>query len=158
MATIKSNIANGSEPAALPVAQEVVSVRIAVSLLAAQVIANNVVELAVLPADCVPVGYVVNASDLDTGTPTVAFDFGILDEAGTAISTAAEDGGDEWIDGSTLAQGGGIVLHTASKDAYDIIGAVEPVDVDRTVGIVFGVGAATGAAGTIELELFYKAG
>jgi hypothetical protein len=111
-----------------------------------------------LPADCVPVGYVLNVSDLDSGgSPAVTLDLGILNEAGTAISTADEDGGDEWVDGSTLGQGGGILLHTASKAAYDVVGAVEAVDVDRVVAVVIPVGAATGADGTIELELFYKA-
>lgn len=158
MATIKSNYANGKNPMPIPVAQEVVSVRVLVSLLAAQVVAANVVQLAILPADCVPVGYVIGATDLDTnGAPTAAFDFGILNDAGTAISVEAEDGGDEWIDGSTLAQAGGIALSTASKAAYDVVGAVTSVETDRIVGIVFGASAATGAAGSVELELFYKA-
>jgi hypothetical protein len=158
MATIKSNYANGKTPMPIPVAQEVVSVRVLVSLLAAEVALNNVIQIGLLPADCVPVGYVVAATDLDTnGTPTLALDFGLLNDAGTAISVAAEDGGDEWIDGSTVAQAGGIVLSTASKAAYDVIGAVEAVDTDRIVALVVATGAATAAAGSIEVELFYKA-
>lgn len=158
MATIKSSLANGVVKAPSPSGQEVISLKVSVSLLAAQVAINNVVQLAILPADCVPVGYVVGASDLDTNAaPAVTFDLGVLDAAGTAISADAADGGAKWLAASTLAQGGGIALHTASKTAYDVVGAVQADSgAERIIAIVFAAGAATGANGTVELELFYK--
>lgn len=158
METIKSKNVLGQEPAPIPAGQELVTVRIAVALAVGEVLAGNVVELAVLPGDCVPVSYVLESTDLDTnGAPTITADFGIVNEAGTAISVLAADGGDEWIDGSTLPQAGGIVLNTASKAAYDVLKAVQDVETDRIVGVVFATGAATAAAGTVSLELTYKA-
>lgn len=157
MPTIKSKVATGVTPTPVPSAQEVMSLRVSVALTAGFVIAANVVELVNLPAGCVPVGYVINADDLDTNAaPTVAFDFGILNDAGLLVSTGANDGGAKWVTASTLAQAGGLLLETASKAAYGVIGAVKAVDANRKVGIVFTAGALTGAAGNIELELFYK--
>lgn len=158
MATIKSEYASGVLPAPIPVAQEVLSVKASVSLAAADLLAGNVIDLAVLPADCVPVGYVLSSTDLDTGTPAVTLDFGILNAAGDAISTDAVDGGDEWLDGSTLGQAGGIALHTASKAAYDVLGAVQATDEDRKVAVVIAVAPnAAATTGTVGVELLYKA-
>lgn len=159
MATIKSEYATGVLPAPIPVAQEVLSVKASVSLVAADLLAGNVIDLAVLPADCVPVGYVLSSTDLDTNVAAaVTLDFGILNAAGNAISTDAADGGDEWIDGSTLGQAGGIALHTASKAAYDVLGAVQASDEDRKVAVVIAVAPATAAStGTVGVELLYKA-
>lgn len=158
MATIKSKNVLGTEPAPVPVAQELVTVRVDVDLTAAQVVSGNVVQLAVLPAGCVPVSYVFESTDLDTNvSPTATLDLGILADSGTAISTAAADGGDEWIDGSTLPQAGGIALNTASKALYDVVKAVQASDEDRVVAAVFASAVATAAAGKVSLELTYKA-
>ena len=157
MATIKSKNVLGQEPAPIPVAQELVTAKASVAVTALQIDAGLVVQLLTLPANCVPTGYVLSATDLDTGTPAITLDFGILNDAGTAISTDAADGGAKWLAGSTLAQAGGIALHTASKTTYDVLGAVQPVDEDRVVAVVVAVDAATAAAGTIGLELTYEA-
>jgi hypothetical protein len=157
MATIKSEYASGKLPAPIPVAQEVLSAKVKLTLLAAEVAAGNVLQLLVLPADTVPVGYVLNVDDLDSGAAAVTLDLGILNEAGDGISTAAADGGDEWLDGNTVGQAGGLVLHTATKAAYDVLGAVEASDEDRIVAVVVGVAPGTAQGGDVELELFYKA-
>ncbi len=156
MATIKTQNASGVNPAPIPVAQEDVTVFEELSLLAAQVANNNVLQMMILPAGCVPVGYILQSSDLDTGSPTVTVDLGILNEAGDAISTAAADGGDEWLDGSTLPQAGGIALHTASATTFSVLKDVQPSDEDRVVAVVFKSAAATPAAGTVGLELTYR--
>lgn len=150
MALIKTNYTNGKSPMPIPVAQEVMSAKVKLNLTAGQVANGNVLSLLKLPGDCVPVGYVLNAGDLDSGgSPTVRFDFGILNAAESAIATSL-------VADSTLAQAGGILLHTASKTAYDALGAVTVDDEDRSVGIIFDAAAATAQAGFIELELFYK--
>ncbi|MFA6039890.1 MAG: hypothetical protein WC733_00120 [Methylophilus sp.] len=158
MATIKTANASGRKPAPIPVAQEVVSIYEEKALLVGEVVNGNIVQLAILPAGCVPVGYVLGSTDVDTnGTPTATLDFGILDSAGTAISIATADGGDEWIDGSTLPQAGGIALHTASKALYDVLKDVQVSDEDRIVAVKFATAVATAAAGTVSLELSYRA-
>lgn len=157
MATLKTENASGVNPAPVPVAQEDVTVHEEKALLAADVAINNIVQLAILPAGCVPVGYVLEADDLDTdGTPAITLDFGILNDAGDGISTDDADGGDEWIDGSTLAQAGGIALHTASKALYDVLKNVQVADVDRIVAVKIATAADAAQAGSIGLDLTYR--
>lgn len=155
---IQTDYASGKLPMPIPVAQEDVTVYVEQAITTAQIEAGTVLDMLVLPADCVPVGYVLTATDLDTnGSAAITLDLGILNEAGDAISTDTADGGDEWLDGSTLAQAGGVALHTASLSAFSVLKSVQPSDVDRHVAVVISVDAATAAAGTIGLELTYRA-
>lgn len=157
MATIKSDNASGANPAPVPVAQEVVSVYEDIALTAGQVVNQNVIQLCILPANCVPVSYVLQSTDLDTGTPTITFDLGVLNDAGAAISTAAADGGDEWLDGSTLPQAGGIALSTASATTFGVLKDVTPVNEDRIIAVLIASAVATPAAGTVSFEFNYRA-
>ena len=158
MAIIKSSTVLGTTPAPQVLDATPMTVNETVSLIAAQSAINNVVELAILPAGCVPISYVLDLDDLDSnGTPTITADLGIINAAETAVSTAAADGGAKWLTANTAAQNGGIVLSNASKAAYDILKAVTPVDYNRIVGIVFPAGAATGQAGKARLEFTYAA-
>lgn len=157
MPNFKSQNVSRQNPAPVPVAQEDITVREKITLTAAQVAINNVLELAVLPANCVPVDYVLIADDLDSGgSPTSTIDLGILTTALDAVSTAAADGGDEWVDGSNLTQAGGILLATASKAANEVLGAVQPAGVDRVVGVKLMTASATPAAGSITLQMTYR--
>ena len=155
MAIVKSNTLLGTTPPIQTIDCGVVTVREKVALTAAQVAANNVVEMAILPAGCVPIGYVLDSDDMDTATG-LTMDLGVVNAGETAISAAAADGGAKWVTASTLGQAGGILLHTASKAAYDILGAVTPVDFDRKIGVVFPA-VGTSAAGNLRLELSYAA-
>lgn len=157
MATIKTQNASGVNPAPIPVAQEDVTVFEELALTAAQVANGNVLQMMILPAGCVPVGYILQSTDLDTGSPTITFDLGILNDAGTGISTAAADGGDEWLDGSTLPQAGGIALHTASATTFGVLKDVQASDEDRIVAVLIASAVATPAIGTVGLELTYRA-
>jgi hypothetical protein len=122
---------------------------------------NDIIHLCILPANCVPTGYVLDSSDLDNGGTAAVLDFGIITSAantdGTAISTAANDGGDEWIDGSTLAQAGGIALDSASAALWRVLRDVQPVNYDRKVAVVVAVAPTTPQAGTIACQLSYRA-
>lgn len=158
MGTKQSSICSGKNPAQVPAGAETITQYAEVAVATTDIDASDMIELGVLPANCVPCGYVLDSTDLDTnGTPTITFDFGIIDTAGTAISTAAADGGDEWIDGSTLPQAGGIAEDTASAALWRVLRDVTPVDYDRKVGIKVATGAATAAAGTVAMELKYRA-
>lgn len=158
MATIKTDYASGSKPMPTPSGQEVISVYAELTLVAGDVANGNVLQFFKLPGGCVPVGYVISNADLDTsGSPTLTADFGILNAGGTAISTAAADGGDEWIDGSTAVQAASLTLHTASKGAYDVLNNVQESEEDRVVALVFASAAATAAGGVVGVELQYKA-
>lgn len=151
MAKIDSKYGSGVLPAPIPVAQEDLTVKAKISLTAAQNAQGNVLALAVLPADCVPVGYVLNASDLDSnGTPAILLNLGVLNAGETAIETAL-------LTGSAIGQAGGIAVHGVSKATYDALDAIAASDKDRTIGVVIATGAATAAAGTVQLELTYRA-
>lgn len=157
MSTKQSVICSGSKPAANPMGQETITQPVSVAVAPGDIELNDLVEMWILPAGCIPVGYELDVTDLDTGTPAIAFDFGVIDELG-AVSIDAVDGGDEWIDNSTLAQAGGIVLHTASAAASRVLAAVQPVDYDRKIGVKIMTAAGTAAAGTFSGRLSYRAG
>lgn len=158
MATIKSKYRNGELNMPTPSGPEVVTVYTEVELAAGDVAINNVVQMFVLPANCVPVGYAINNDDLDTnGSPTLTADLGILDSTLLVVSTAAADGGDEWLDGSTALNAASLTLHTASKATFDVIKQVQKSSTDRIVAIVLKTASATAAAGTLGMEFSYRA-
>lgn len=151
MAIIQSQYGTTLLPAPIPVAQEILSVKTKVNLTAAQVALGNVITSVILPADCVPVAYTINAGKLDSGAmPAIAFNFGVLNAAKTALDITLQAG-------SLAAQAGGLVLHNGSKASYDTLDGVTSTDKDRMLATIITVAAATAQAGFIEVELFYKA-
>src|SRR4030067_1066735 len=117
----------------------------------------DVWQFFVLPACCLPVGYTVGLTDMDTGTPAMTVHFGLLDAAGTAISTVAADGGAAWLTSLAASGAAAITSDTTTKAAYDILKAVTVSTVDRIVAFVVAVIPATAAAGTASLQFSYKA-
>ena len=53
------------------------------------------------PPGCLPVEVRVDGADLDSGAGAGVYQVGILDTAGTAMSSAAADGGGAWGDTGT---------------------------------------------------------
>lgn len=154
--TKKSNHINGKIPTPTPVGKEVISVYESMSLAAADMGLGSVLQFFVLPAGCVPVGYTVGATDMDTGTPAFTAHFGLLNAGETAVSTAAADGGAAWITSLPLSGTAAITSHTASKASYDVLKAVSPSSADRVVGFVVAAIPGTPAAGTVTVEFSYK--
>lgn len=155
MAIIKTENVSGINPAPVPIAQEVVTVRERITLTTAQEVTGNVLEFAVLPANCVPVGYKLRSDDIDSVTG-VTLDLGIINAGETAVSASVADGGSKWVTASTLGQAGGLLLDTASAAAWKIPGDVLPSSANRIVGVVFAAGPTTPVAGMIELEFSYR--
>jgi len=134
-------------------ANDVVAVRAEYSLAAALVI-NDLIEMVVLPANCVPVDFILDADDLDTGTPTITFDVDLL--AGTPGDTVLANrtiAGAVIFAASTVAQAGGLVrptLVTALRIAPDKA-------LDRSIGILVKAAPATGTTtGKIGLTMLYR--
>jgi hypothetical protein len=123
---------------------EVLSVR-ATYALAAALAANDIVQMMPLPAGFVPVDFILDSDDLDTGgSPTIALDVGLIDTNGNV--------GHEVFAASTVAQAGGVARPTATT-AFRIA----PSDSDRMVAIKVATGPATGAtSGTIGLTMKYR--
>src|SRR5262249_4243576 len=105
-----------------------------------------------LPDQCIPVDWTLDVDDLDSnGTPTIAFDFGILTAAQTGVSTATADGGAKWASAATTAQAGGALRPTT-------VATWRPQSAlaNRAVGLVLSAGAATFQAGKIGVTLTYR--
>lgn len=120
---------------------------------------NDVIKLARLPADCVVTGWELDADDLDSGTNTLAVDFGILNAAETAVSAAAGDGG-KWLTGST-----GLTAAPSYVDFWNGTAAekrallrMSPSSANRSVGLVVTVAgnAAAVASAVVGLSIWYR--
>ena len=113
---------------------------------------NDIIEMAILPNGNVPYDVVFDSDDLDTnGAPAIVWDCGIM--SGTPGDTvSARTCGDELLDGITTSQGGGVVRPTLAK-AFSIT----PSGSDRSIGLKLVAAAATPAAGTVGLTVFFGA-
>jgi len=150
MAILQTDYAKGIRP--MPVAQgaEVIAVRMEYSL-AAALAASDVIEFGFLPADHVPVDYLIDTDDLDSGA-TITTDFGLLTSAGTAVSTATADGGAKWLSADT-----GLRSATNLRPTANTITRVQPSSSNRKVGMVIAAGPSTATTGKIGVTLLYRA-
>lgn len=124
---------------------EVVAVRYAVSLVAADLDINDAGSVAILPANCVPVGLVYDSDDLDTnGTPTIVASIGFMNAGDTDLATVLATG--------ITASQTGTAVQVLTKDLM----RVTATQADRKIGIKFTAAAATKAAGEVGLTLFYR--
>lgn len=100
--------------------------------------AGDIIDLGPLPANYTVMDIVIDCDDLDSnGTPTLAFDVGIM--SGTPGDTvSARTCGAEFFSGATVAQAGGIV-RTTLKTAF----RVAPTGSDRSIGLKITTAAAT---------------
>lgn len=114
--------------------------------------ANDIIELACLPGGHTLVDAILDSDDLDTGTPAIVWDVGLMSGA---WQDDAQDRtcGNELFAASAVSQAGGAVRPT-KKEAFRITAA----GADRSIGLKLTTVAATAAAGVIGLTLFYAAG
>jgi hypothetical protein len=121
--------------------------RFFVDLKAADLVANNVIDLGVLPAGHTIHGAQLIADDLDTGT-AITLDVGLM--SGTVgTNDAARTVGQELFVASTAAQTGAVASTSTTKTALTIT----PVGNDRSIGVKI-VAAPTGAtAGRLRLTV-----
>lgn len=121
--------------------------RFFVDLKAADLVANNIIDLGILPAGHAITEAALVSDDLDTnGTPTLTLDVGILSGTiGDAVS--ARTCGTELFSASTAAQTGATVTTATTKSAYTVAASND----NRSIGAKVVTGAATGAAGRLRL-------
>lgn len=138
----------GRTPAVYPAGAEVVAVRSAIALVAADLDANDAGAVAILPAGCVPVGVVYDSDDLDTNaSPTIVASVGFVNAGETDLDGAA------WATGITTSQAGGALSLTLTPAVM----RMAATQTDRKVGIKFTAAAATKAVGQVGLTLLYRA-
>jgi hypothetical protein len=151
MTTYKTAYASGTFP--MPIADDAETIVCKMVFnLSAVLASGDVVQFGFLPADHVPVDYAIYNDDLDAAA-SGAFDFGILTTAGTAISTAAADGGGKWLTASTIIQAAAFTRATADKHLR-----VTPVAAtNRIIAAVMTGSCTTTATGVFGVVFSYKA-
>lgn len=99
---------------------------------------NAVVEMVGIPADTVPVDYVVVAQDCDSnGTPLITIDVGLLSGL-YGKNDDARTIGAEFLSASQLLRAGGVAQNTLATGLL-----LAPSNVDRGIGLKVTAAAAT---------------
>lgn len=144
---LKSDWTKGKRATPVGVAGEVLCETFIYNLAAALVI-NDKIEIGVLPANARIVDGLIDTDDLDTGTPAITLDVGIM--SGTVgDADLARTVGTELFAASTVAQAGGMARTTLGQRST-------PTALDRSIGILVKAAPATGTAtGTIRLTVYY---
>ena len=146
MSNTKSAWALGSQPMPSPVGSEVVNVTMAVEVAAANLAANDLIIMGELPENCVLVDAVFAADDLDSnGTPTLSLNFGTINAGETDLDTVVQTG-------ITVGRTGGAVRLTPTVASLGVKGGSE----GKQVGFKVATASATGAAGTVLLNMSYR--
>lgn len=118
-----------------------------IDVTAAQLTLNAMFDVGILPAGHIPVAVTLNPDDLDSGTPAVTLDVGIL--TGTPGDTVSDRTcGTEFLAASTVGQGG-----TEASATMESLRAVTPVDYHRSIGVKVAAAPATAVAGRIRLRV-----
>lgn len=133
-----------------PDGSELSSMRFTLAMATADLALNSIGQIGILPARCVPVAVLVDGTDMDSSTAAMVLNVGILDAAGTSLSTAASDGGAAW--GSTTAVNAAFQQQVLGQP----IAAVTPTDTDRKIGIKVATAPTAAVAGTLGLTLIYR--
>lgn len=152
--TNTNDFITGRRPVVFPAGIEVVAERFTLALAVGDLALNSIGQIGILPAGCVPVDVRVDGDDLDSGAGAGVYQVGILDAAGTAISTAAADGGGAWGDTGTAVA---TAFDKPLTRTLNNLAKVQKSDVDRKIGLKVTTAPSTAVAGTIGVTVFYKA-
>jgi hypothetical protein len=119
-----------------------------IDVTAAQIEADNIFDLGILPAYHTVVDAILIPGDLDTNaSPALTLDVGIM--SGTPGDTeTARTCGAELFSASTAAQGG-----TATRASAATAFKIKATEADRSIGVKVVTDAATAAAGRIRVRV-----
>lgn len=151
--TNSNDYITGRKPVVYPAGAEIVAVRFPLAVLAADLALNNAGQIGILPAGCIPVDVQVDGTDVDTGAAAMVLQVGILNAAGTDLSTDAADGGKNW--GSTVAANTDFQQRLTFNG--NALASVQPSAVDRRIGLKVSTAPTAAAAGTLGVTVFYRA-
>ena len=135
----------GRKPPVTQADSNIAAPRFTQTCVAADSALNNVGVNGILPAGFVPVMALVDSTGLG-GTGAVSL--GVLNAAGSDISTAAEDGGAAWGTGVAVGTAGQVQVLSAA------LTKVKPAAVDRQIAVKFTT--AGGTAGELAVTLLYR--
>ena len=151
MSLLKTKNALGVYPMPSADGSGVIAVRMEYSI-AAVLALNDVIYMGDLPANHVPVDFMLDSDDVSAGADVVMA-VGIINATDNGLSTEAADGGAAWLSGSTIGQAGGIrgvrgcgfsAMSSASESS-------------RRVGVHISTAATTTTTGKVGLMLQYRA-
>lgn len=140
MALFKSKQIAAGRPAPSALNGSAAVVVVGEFLTVAGLTAADVIEMVAFPAGTVPVDVTVVTEDLDTGTPAITFDVGLL--SGSFGDTGTRTCGAEFLSDSNIGQAGGMAR--ANVAAGLLLGHSTS---DRSLGIKIEAAAGTLATG-----------
>lgn len=142
----------GRKPVPTPAGGELLSCRFTLDLLTTDLVLNDTGAVGVLPAGCVPVDVMVDATDMDSGAAAMVLQVGICNAGLTDLSTAAADGGAHW--GVTTAANAAFVQRITPNGLALV--SVAPAQTDRKLGVKVATAPTTAVAGTLGVTLIYR--
>lgn len=152
--TNSNDYITGRKPTVYPAGPEVVAMRFPLVLATADLVAGVIGQIGVLPAGLVPVAMIVDSDDMDSNaSPTLSMSIGVLNAAGTALSTATDDGGAAWATGVVTSQTSGAVF--TNSVALNRVNQSQTAD--RKIGLSITASAATAVSGTIGVTVLFRA-
>lgn len=155
MGTLKSDFANGKRTFPMPSGSASVEVRAEITLAAALAL-NDVLYFGDLPDGCVVTDWALDSDDVDTGA-TLTVDLGLLNAAGSAVSSAAADGG-KWLTNSTAPRAASVTRMSAGTVAEQTaLARMSPTSTPRKVGAVVTAAGAGGVTNKVGLTVRYRA-
>lgn len=150
-----NDVMTGRKPLRTPQGSEVVAERFTIALGTGDLDANDIGAFAKLPAGCVPVDVIVDATDMDSSTAAMVLTVGVMTTAAaTALSTETADGGGAW--GATTASNAAFTQRLTFT-GNNMMNVQSDSDTDRLVGCIVTTAPTTAVAGTLGLTLFYRA-
>jgi hypothetical protein len=147
MATVTSKWQSGELQMPIPGGPETITVLTSLAVTAAQTDDDDIYEMCPLPAGCALVDAVFAATDLDTGTPAHVMSFGVVNADGDDLTTALMAGVDVGKAGTA----------TRLTPTLTTLGTKASDDAPIKLGYKVTTASATGAAGTVYLQVSYRA-
>jgi hypothetical protein len=112
---------------------------------------NDVIYMGDLPANHLPVDFLLDSDDVSAGADVVMA-VGIINATDNGLSTAAADGGAAWLSGSNIGQAGGMARPTTN-----VMSRVTNTETARRIGVHISTAATTTTTGKVGLTLIYRA-
>lgn len=149
MATILSKYATGQIATPVsPGAGTPVVLDYFIDVTAAQLALNNVFDMGILPAGHTVGDMILVPDDLDSGTPTIALDVGLM--TGTpGDSTSVRTCGAEFFSADASARTG-VAARMSLATGFKVLSS----GADRSIGVKVQAAGATPAAGRIRLRVY----
>lgn len=152
MALLQNNVAKGSVKMPSLVGADLIAFRMAYTLVA-DIGINDIIEVGNLPAGAVPVDFIMDNDDMDTGaTGTVSF--GVLNAAKTDIDVSAASGGGLWMAATSIQAAGAARADVAGLRFMSRV--VPDQNNDRPIGFKVVTETVAAATQVIAGTLYYR--